>query len=205
MNRLKELRTRANKTQKQLSDILGVSEMTISRWEKEPKLSIKHEYTVKLAEKLGVTIPELLSYDTPTFETTKDETIELLNKYSNILEAERINLSDLTEVEEKFSKTTGKQIALNMISEAKLKGIEQDIFAEHTSSLFSTLSDIERTKKYYFAINSSGIEAIEHFYQAIGNLPFTYSELLIHFAALSPEQKQAILETVKKLSLTDKK
>ena len=46
MNRLKELRTRANKTQKQLADILGVSEMTISRWEKEPKLSIKHEYTI---------------------------------------------------------------------------------------------------------------------------------------------------------------
>ena len=50
MNRLQELRKNKGDTQKTLAELLGVSEMTISRWEKEPELKIKYEYIQKLAE-----------------------------------------------------------------------------------------------------------------------------------------------------------
>ena len=63
MNRLKELRKQANKTQKDLSELLGVSEMTISRWENEKELSIKHEYAQQLADYFGVGVGYLLGYD----------------------------------------------------------------------------------------------------------------------------------------------
>ena len=50
MNKLQELRKSNGDTQKDLANLLGVSEMTISRWEKEDKLEIKYDYTKKLAE-----------------------------------------------------------------------------------------------------------------------------------------------------------
>ena len=50
MNKLQELRKSKGDTQKTLAELLGVSEMTISRWEKEKELKIKYEYLQKLAE-----------------------------------------------------------------------------------------------------------------------------------------------------------
>ena len=61
-NRLKQLRLKHKLKQKDLANLLGVSEMTISRWEKEEKLSIKHEYIVKLSKYFKVSIPYLLGY-----------------------------------------------------------------------------------------------------------------------------------------------
>ena len=42
MNKLQELRKSKGDTQKTLAELLGVSEMTISRWEKEKELKIKY-------------------------------------------------------------------------------------------------------------------------------------------------------------------
>lgn len=62
MNRLQELRKNKGDTQKTLAELLGVSEMTISRWEKEPELKIKYEYIQKLAEYFKVNIGYLLGF-----------------------------------------------------------------------------------------------------------------------------------------------
>lgn len=62
MNRLKELRKKSKTTQKQIANLLGVSEMTISRWENETELSIKHEYINKLSDYFNVNADYLLGY-----------------------------------------------------------------------------------------------------------------------------------------------
>lgn len=62
MNRIKELRTRAKCTQKELADLLGVTSMTISRWEKEENPAIKHEQAQTLANHFKVSVPYLLGY-----------------------------------------------------------------------------------------------------------------------------------------------
>ena len=64
MNKLQELRKSNGDTQKDLANLLGVSEMTISRWEKEDKLEIKYDYTKKLAEYFGVSVNYLLDIKT---------------------------------------------------------------------------------------------------------------------------------------------
>ena len=48
MNRLQELRKNKGDTQKTLAELLGVSEMTISRWEKEPELKINYQNMARL-------------------------------------------------------------------------------------------------------------------------------------------------------------
>lgn len=63
MNRLQELRKNKGDTQKTLAELLGVSEMTISRWEKETELKIKYEYIQKLAEYFKVSIGHLLGHE----------------------------------------------------------------------------------------------------------------------------------------------
>ena len=62
MNKLQELRKSKGDTQKKLAELLGVSEMTISRWEKEKELKIKYEYTQKLADYFGVSVGYLLGH-----------------------------------------------------------------------------------------------------------------------------------------------
>lgn len=62
MNKLQELRKSKGDTQKTLAELLGVSEMTISRWEKEKELKIKYEYTQKLADYFGVSVGYLLGF-----------------------------------------------------------------------------------------------------------------------------------------------
>ena len=92
MNRLKELRKQANKTQKDLSELLGVSEMTISRWENEKELSIKHEYAQQLADYFGVGVGYLLGYD-------DDKTLldTLANKMADLRPEEFIEYAKTTE------------------------------------------------------------------------------------------------------------
>ena len=72
MNKLQELRKSKGDTQKTLAELLGVSEMTISRWEKEKELKIKYEYTQKLADYFGVSVGHLLGYEDNFIETVKE-------------------------------------------------------------------------------------------------------------------------------------
>lgn len=76
MNRIKELRTREKCTQKELADLLGITSMTISRWEKEENPAIKHEQAQTLANHFGVSVPYLLGHD--ELETTLKERESLL-------------------------------------------------------------------------------------------------------------------------------
>lgn len=72
MNRLKELRKKSKTTQKQIANLLGVSEMTISRWENETELSVKHEYINKLSDYFNVNADYLLGYADEPHKTMED-------------------------------------------------------------------------------------------------------------------------------------
>lgn len=62
-----ELRHEKNLTQKEVAEKIGVSASAIGFWEtgiNEPKTT----YLVKLANFFGVTVDELVGYDSPTFD-----------------------------------------------------------------------------------------------------------------------------------------
>ncbi|MBF8970178.1 helix-turn-helix transcriptional regulator [Streptococcus mitis] len=61
MNRLKELRTEKKLTQKELADIIGVSKITILRWENDER-QIKPDKAQALADYFGVPVGYLLGY-----------------------------------------------------------------------------------------------------------------------------------------------
>ena len=61
MNRLKELRKEKKISQKKLSEIFGVTEKTISRWENE-EVQIKSDKAKQLADFFGVSVPYLLGF-----------------------------------------------------------------------------------------------------------------------------------------------
>ncbi|HEL1629474.1 TPA: helix-turn-helix transcriptional regulator [Streptococcus suis] len=63
MNRLKELRLEHGDKQEDIANLLGVSTMTISRWEKNEELSIKHNQAKQLADYFGVEVGYLLGYN----------------------------------------------------------------------------------------------------------------------------------------------
>lgn len=84
MNRLKELRKKNKTTQKEIANLLGVSEMTISRWEKETELSIKHEYINKLSNYFNVSVGYLLGYeDNNSFVSSVVNEVDLLDPDDN--------------------------------------------------------------------------------------------------------------------------
>lgn len=92
MNRLKELRKKSKTTQKQIANLLGVSEMTISRWENETELSIKHEYINKLSDYFNVNADYLLGYADEPHKTMK----ELAQQNPEHFPSDEDDLQDIT-------------------------------------------------------------------------------------------------------------
>lgn len=78
MNRLKELRKEKKISQKKLSEIFGVTEKTISRWENE-EVQIKPDKTQELADYFGVSVGYLLGYE-ETPDSLLDEIASDLNR-----------------------------------------------------------------------------------------------------------------------------
>lgn len=62
MNRLKELRKRKKMTQQELANIIGVTKLTILRWEKGDR-QIKSDKAQQLAEYFNVSVGYLLGYE----------------------------------------------------------------------------------------------------------------------------------------------
>ena len=71
MNRLKELRQEKKLSQKEIADLLEVSEKTISRWEKGENV-IKSDKAQQLADYFGVSVGHLLGYEDNFIETVKE-------------------------------------------------------------------------------------------------------------------------------------
>ncbi|HEM6303528.1 TPA: helix-turn-helix transcriptional regulator [Streptococcus suis] len=114
MNRLKELRKEKKLTQEELASEIGVSKITILRWENGER-QIKPDKAQALADYFGVSVGYLLGYsdDNPMTFSSGEEfekaEEELLKKLQNSDTAE-LKLSyqgnELTGIEEKFTSSS---------------------------------------------------------------------------------------------------
>lgn len=82
MNRLKELRKAKKLTQEELAREIGISKITVLRWENGER-QIKLDKAQKLADFFGVSIAHLLGYEDNDFE--KQIRIDVLNNVLNKL------------------------------------------------------------------------------------------------------------------------
>lgn len=91
MNRLKELRKEKRLTQEELAREIGISKITVLRWENGER-QIKLDKAQKLADFFGVSIAHLLGYDDNDFE--KQIRIDTLNNVLNKLYQTHVLLSE---------------------------------------------------------------------------------------------------------------
>jgi DNA-binding helix-turn-helix protein len=83
MNRLKELRKRKKMTQQELANIIGVTKLTILRWEKGDR-QIKSDKAQQLAEYFNVSVGYLLGYeDNNSFVSSVVNEVDLLDSDDN--------------------------------------------------------------------------------------------------------------------------
>ena len=117
MNRLKELRKEKKISQKKLSEIFGVTEKTISRWENE-EVQIKPDKTKQLADYFNVSIAYLMGFsdspdgnDKPTgFDSVEEyekAKKELLEKIANNPNSRQIGIAHGANGKEKLIPNIG--------------------------------------------------------------------------------------------------
>ena len=98
MNRLKELRQEKKLSQKEIADLLEVSEKTISRWEKGEN-AIKSDKAQQLADIFGVSVGYLLGFnndDVTEYEIDfHNNVMERMNKEAFVRFLDYISLSDI--------------------------------------------------------------------------------------------------------------
>ena len=191
MNRLQELRKKNGDTQKTLAELLGVSEMTISRWEKETELKIKYEYLQKLAEHFKVSIGQLLGHEDNFIETVK----ELSQKDGSdeaFLKAFRAYYELKT--------ADGTENLLTLKGEDFLNRYREEILKSLIPN-FNELSkhDIEKYLSDDKIINEAE-QKLNDFLFTLGTLNPQEVQLLVNFIFLSEEDKQIVLNLLKSLS-----
>lgn len=156
MNRLKELRKKSKTTQKEIANLLGVSEMTISRWEKETELSIKHEYINKLSDYFNVSVGYLLGYeDNNSFVSSVVNELDLLDPDDNTSNLNsdlknKINLVKNLITEEQSDRIEDYRKTIIKDSYNLLKGLDLDdvlTVAGIIERLYFSQYSIEENKK----------------------------------------------------------
>lgn len=189
MNRLQELRKNKGDTQKTLAELLGVSEMTISRWEKEPELKIKYEYIQKLAEYFKVNIGYLLGYD----KTIQNEA---LGSYENMAKLFRTN-PDFKNIISEYDETNrknGKWDLSLLVETDKLPIIEQDI-----KNLILEEWKKTQPEDYDEEIYGTLSDNISRIYIALGQLPIVFKDFFGSFLTLPTSDKKIVMQLVNSL------
>ena len=189
MNRLQELRKNKGDTQKTLAELLGVSEMTISRWEKETELKIKYEYIQKLAEYFKVNIGYLLGYD----KTIQNEA---LGSYQNMARLLRTN-PDLKNIISEYDETNrknGKWDLSLLVETDKLPIIEEDIKNLILEEWKKTQSE-DYDEELYGTLSDN----ISRIYIALGQLPIVFKDFFGSFLTLPTSDKKIVMQLVNSL------
>lgn len=190
MNRLQELRKKNGDTQKTLAELLGVSEMTISRWEKETELKIKYEYLQKLAEHFKVSIGQLLGITNYEIENTSDNTHE------------DIDHKRFSKGFDKILSLTGYTSQEQLIS-ALTQSLNPEKFAENFISENSSLTQEELNERYSEAVEQQSQQLLGEL--SILSIVLSYlndeaSELLTIFFFLSDDEREKLLEIARVFS-----
>ncbi|HEP1795070.1 TPA: helix-turn-helix transcriptional regulator [Streptococcus suis] len=144
MNRLKELRLEHGDKQEDIATLLGVSTMTISRWEKDEELSIKHNQAKQLANYFGVQVSYLLGDS--NFRTWSEEDFYHTTGYP-------INLSD-----EPTERVVKIDIPKNTLSDKELMALPPEerkaYIGEYLDAMSKALSSLSDT-----IANTGGVAA----------------------------------------------
>ena len=174
MNRIKELRTREKRTQKELADLLGVTSMTISRWEKEENPAIKHEQAQTLANHFKVSVPYLLGY------SEKIPVEEQSSLYKN-------GVTDIEAVDPIYLVT--KSIGIEN-KDRLLNFLKNEFNLEYNEFK----ADIE--EPYEDFINRTTNSSIHNLWE----LPKSLSDLIAYWSMLSDNQRTNLLSIIKDLN-----
>ena len=188
MNQLQELRKKNGDTQKTLAELLGVSEMTISRWEKEKELKIKYEYLQKLAEYFKVSIGHLLGI-TNDFEQESNDTGE-------------IDPKRFSKGFDKLLLLTGYTSQEQLISSIK-ESFNTEKFTENFLSENSFIDEEDFKIKYQEAIEKQTQNVLGELSVlsiAISYLNDEASELLSIFFFLSDDDREKLLDIARVFS-----
>ncbi|WP_261074140.1 helix-turn-helix domain-containing protein [Streptococcus bouchesdurhonensis] len=188
MNQLQELRKKNGDTQKTLAELLGVSEMTISRWEKEKELKIKYEYLQKLAEYFKVSIGHLLGI-TNDFEQESNDTGD-------------IDPKRFSKGFDKLLLLTGYTSQEQLISSIK-ESFNTEKFTENFLSENSFIDEEDFKIKYQEAIEKQTQNVLGELSVlsiAISYLNDEASELLSIFFFLSDDDREKLLDIARVFS-----
>ena len=190
MNRLKELRQEKKLSQKEIADLLEVSEKTISRWEKGENV-IKSDKAQQLADYFGVSVGNLLGYEDNFIETVK----ELSQKDSS---DEAFFKAFRAYYELKMA--DGTENLLTLKGEDFLNRYREEILKSLVPN-FNELSkhDIEKYLSDDKIINEAE-QKLNDFLFTLGTLNSQEVHLLVNFIFLSEEDKQIVLNLLKSLS-----
>lgn len=173
MNRIKELRTREKYTQKKLADLLGVTSMTISRWEKEENPAIKHEQAQTLADHFRVSVPYLLGY------SEKIPVEEQSSLYKN-------GVTDIEAVDPIYLVT--KSIGIE--NKDRLLNFLKNEFSIEYNEFKDNLDE-----PYEDFINRTINSAIHNLWE----LPKSLNDLIAYWSMLSDHQRTNLLSIIKDL------
>ena len=190
MNRLKELRKKNKTTQKELANLLGVSEMTISRWENSESVSLKHDKVQSLAEYFGVTVEYLLGYE--EYYNIENEALDSYKKIKKLL----LTNPDLKKIILEYNESKRKQGKwdLSLVTTTDtIPFIEQNIIDLILKEFPETLEEeIEE-------VNGTPTNNVTNTYIALGFLPLLFRDFLCNFLTLSTSDKKFVMELVSTL------
>ena len=154
MIRLKELRKEKKLTQEELARDIGVSKITILRWENGER-QIKPDKVQRLADYFGVSVGYLLGYDDITKVNVTDvETFKLFEKVADEQKKE-FGLKEVTDIEQLKELKSDALIALKFIESIRnsltigvIKPYSYPWKMEEISNiLFDLLTTIERREQ----------------------------------------------------------
>ena len=158
-NRIKLLRQKQGKTQKELADEIGVKKLTISRWENAEDVSLKQEKAQQLADHFGVSVGYLLGYD--------DVPKELIDE----LELQLDHVLTPTEKEDLENNPELKNHYLSIVRNRLLHNQRKEV--EKTAQAFDK-DFIRLLKEYSIYLSDNQIEQIKDLMKTMSNINNRY-------------------------------
>lgn len=158
-NRIKLLRQKQGKTQKELADEIGVKKLTISRWENAEDVSLKQEKAQQLADHFGVSVGYLLGYD----DVPKELIDELELQLDHVLTpTEKEDLENNPELRNHYLSIVRNRLLYNQRKEV-----------EKTAQAFDK-DFIRLLKEYSIYLSDNQIEQIKDLMKTMSNINNRY-------------------------------
>lgn len=173
MNKIKDLRKEKGLTQQELADKIGVTKLTILRWEKGDRVP-KSDKAQKLADYFGVTVAYLLNFtDERTFDdATNDDSVQELIE-------------------------TGQEYAKYYLKDKTLEQFENLI---RKNANISELSKIDENG-LFSSVDPSYIVhlRITDIYQLLALAPREYQQIILAWSCLTYDEQMKMLDMLNRL------